>query len=76
MVACAFTGNISGEATILLGNNYLEAMRTRQGRRYFTEHDGFRTDAAVDVTALISHVKAATGYEIKIGANQLPIALL
>ncbi len=34
--------------------------------RVFTEHDGFRTDIEVDLTALEAHVQAVTGYSLKI----------
>ncbi len=73
------TGRDKWHLYFILERRVLDAIKVeleRQNRKYFTEHDGFRTDAAIDVTAMINQVKAATGYEIKISTNSSPIALL
>jgi hypothetical protein len=61
------TGRQKWHLYFILERKVLDAIKAeleRQGRKYFTEHDGFRTDASVDVAALIDHVKATTGYEL------------
>jgi hypothetical protein len=73
------TGQQKWQLYFILERKVLDAIKAeleRQGRKYFTEHDGFRTDASVDVAALINHVNAATGYEVRINALPSPIALL
>lgn len=42
------------------------AYLTRHGIRYFTEHDGFRTDKPVNVDELLAEVKAKTGFDLKL----------
>ena len=41
----------------------------KQGCKYFTEHDGFRTDQPVDLEAVSDGVKAHAGFAIRIVAK-------
>lgn len=54
-----------------LERRVLDAMKAEldsQGLKYFTEHDGFRTDKQVDLPKMYAAVKAATGYDIRLAS--------
>ena len=39
---------------------------TKQGIKFFTEHDGFRTNVPIDVDELTAKIKSQTGFELKL----------
>lgn len=72
------TGREKWQLYYVMEKQVMDAMRTAldcQGRRYFTEHDGFRSDQPVDVAAIVEHVKQVTGFKIAL-REQPPAALL
>lgn len=46
--------------------NAVTAELDRQGLKYFTEHDGFRTNTVADTDAIVRAVKSATGLSIRL----------
>ena len=53
----------------VLERKVLDAMKTeltRQGLKFFTEHDGFRCNAELDLVAMTKAVKRDTGFNIRL----------